>query len=119
MTKEELKIKIKNLEGYNQTLVLFQKKIEQVIHKTEMEIRRVCNHEILKYCVASRNGFNYDDDRDYHCQYCEDCETLFVIRKFKFLEKEIEEPYRRLDLDSNLYFNAKVYVDWKSKRDAF
>lgn len=118
MTVEELRAKIKHLEGYNKTLGVIQVKVQEVIYRTEMDIRKVCVHEELKYCIGYEPIWNSDGNTQaHHCKYCEKCHTLFVIRAFRHGEKELSEPHAITDLKDNRYFNTKVYIDWAVMKD--
>ena len=118
MTVKELRTKIKNLEGYNKALGSIQLKVQEVIYRTEMDIRKVCQHNELKYCIGYEPIWDSDGNTQAnHCKYCDSCHTLFIIRALKWGEEELSEPHTRTDLRSNQCFNTKIYLDWNTMKD--
>lgn len=113
----ELQAKKKNLEKYLEGLRFMQSKTTDAIAKVERDLRKACEHKETSYEVGYEQRYNYDRDVDlYHCKYCDDCKTLFVIREFKFLEKPEDNRSHQRDIDLSDFLRP-FYIDRISMRE--
>lgn len=117
MSVKAFKDKKKNLETYLRGLKVIQDKTDKAIRDTKWDIRKVCPHENMSYAVGYENNYDYERSHDrFHCEYCGECETLFVIKAFEFLEGPKKEWSSQKDIDLN-DFMYPFYIDRISKRE--
>lgn len=117
MSVKVFKDKKKNLEIYLKGLKHIQSKVETAIRDSKWDIRKACAHTNLSYAVGYEQAYDYERSHDrFHCEYCDECETLFVIKAFGFLENPKEEWSSQRDIDLS-DFMYPFFIDRISKRE--
>lgn len=116
MEVKELQEKLLSLSGYLEGLKQLQKETEKAIHKTERDIRRACKHnEGMQYVVGTEPSYDPDDcSTRYHCQFCDVCQTLFVIKEFGYCEQPKQPNHQTVGLNGLF---SSFFVDRTSMRE--
>jgi len=114
---KELQTKQANLKKYLAGLKHIENITQKAIVRAEIDARKVCPHEEMSYAVATSQNYDYDRTSErYHCKYCGECKTLFVIKTFEWGDRAKEDWSSQQDIDLNS-FGHGFFIDRMSMRE--
>ena len=119
MNVDELHKKIDGLKNYISGLKQIIRIAEREITDSEIDITRVCKHEVgMEYVVGYESPMDPEDGAEpFHCKYCSACNVLFVIEPFGYYGKPWQTKYWTVGLNGGLL--APYFIDrktmWKGK----
>ena len=115
----DLQEKITGLKGYISGLKQIINAAEKTITTAEIQIMRICKHEVgMQYVVGYESPMYPEDGAEqFHCEYCGVCNVLFVIEPFGYYGKPRQTEYKTVGLNGGLL--APYFIDrktmWKGK----
>jgi len=115
----DLQEKITGLKGYISGLKQIINAAEKTITTAEIQIMRICKHEVgMQYVVGYESPMDPEDGAEqFHCEYCGVCNVLFVIEPFGYYGKPRQTEYKTVGLNGGLL--APYFIDrktmWKGK----